>query len=77
VQACINHKRGHYTGGEERNKTKRKNIYQSFVPVAKPPEYYTQYIRCVWSPSIALTAVLLISFYMEPSEIHNTQIPGG
>jgi hypothetical protein len=39
------HKRGHYTSGEGRNKTKRTNIYQSFVPVAKPPEYYTQYIR--------------------------------
>lgn len=26
----------------------------------------------VRSPRIALTAVLLISFYMEPSEIHNT-----
>ena len=41
---CINHKRGHYTSGEGRNKTKRKYIYQSFVPVAKPPQYYTQYI---------------------------------
>jgi hypothetical protein len=27
--------------------------------------------------SSPLTAVLLINFYMEPSEIHNTQIPGG
>jgi hypothetical protein len=58
-------------------KQNEKNIYQSFVLVAKPPEYYTQYIRFVWSPRIALTAVLLIIFDMEPSEIHNTQIPGG
>jgi plasmid rolling circle replication initiator protein Rep len=42
---CINHKRWHYTSGEGRNKTKRKNIYQSFDPVVKLPQYYTQYIR--------------------------------
>jgi hypothetical protein len=38
--------------------------------------YYTP-DQIVWSPRIALTAVILISFYMEPSGIHNTQIPGG
>jgi hypothetical protein len=38
VQACINHKRGHYTSGEGRNKTKRKNIYQSFGIIQKATE---------------------------------------
>ena len=72
---CINHKRGHYTSGEGRNKTKRKNIYQSFVPVAKRRSIILSisvFNHIVRSPRIALTAVLLISFYMEPSEIHNT-----
>ena len=81
---CINHKRGHYTSGEGRNKqNENKYIYQSFVPVAKPWSRrsiilsISVFNHIVRSPRIALTAVLLISFYMEPSEIHNTRIPWG
>ena len=73
---CINHKRGHYTSGEGRNKTKRKYIYinhlsplQSRRSIILSISVFNHIVR---SPRIALTAVLLISFYMEPSEIHNT-----
>ena len=73
---CINHKRGHYTSGEGRNKTKRKNIYinhlsplQSRRSIILSISVFNHIVR---SPKIALTTVLLISFYMEPSEIHNT-----
>ena len=73
---CINHKRGHYTSAEGRNKTKRNYIYinhlsplQSRRSIILSISVFNHIVR---SPRIALTAVLLIIFYMEPSAIHNT-----
>jgi hypothetical protein len=60
---------------KELHKTKRKYIYinhlsplQSRRSVILSISVFNHIVR---SPRIALTAVLLISFYMEPSEIHN------
>ena len=59
-------------GGTKQN----ENIYISIIcPRCKAAAVLysiSVFNHIVRSPRIALTAVLLISFYMEPSEIHNT-----
>ena len=54
-------------GGTKQNEKKYISI---ICPRCKAAAVLFNHI--VRSPRIALTAVLLISFYMEPSEIHNT-----